>query len=138
MPLTEGVLVVRCEAALVYFNVEFVRDRVFALLGSRSDVVRLVVFDLGAVPNIDLAGAELVRDLPSTLKAKQITFHLAGANSEVRAALRRAGFDPEPRRETAGRTPARVVAAWLATPGTAAAGPLADRHGVHRGNTRDI
>ena len=138
MPLTEGVLVVRCEAALVYFNVEFVRDRIFALLGSRSDVVRLVVFDLAAVPNIDLAGAELVRDLPRILQARQITFHLAGANSEVRAALRRAGFEPEPRRETAGQTFDRVVSGWQEPPFKATAGPEADRHAVHRGNTRDI
>jgi MFS superfamily sulfate permease-like transporter len=99
----------------VYFNVEFVRERLFALLDARSDAIRLVVFDLGAVPNIDLAGGELLRDLPRLLRARQIAFELAGANGEVRAALRRVGFEPEPRRETAGQTVDRVVSAWQAT-----------------------
>ena len=61
-----GVLVVRCEAALLYFNAEFVRERVLELLSARQDPVRLIVFFLGAVPRIDLAGAELVADLHNT------------------------------------------------------------------------
>ncbi len=64
---TPGVLVVRCESALLYFNVEFVRERLFELLNVRTDAVRLVVFFMGAVPRIDLAGAELLADLHKTL-----------------------------------------------------------------------
>ena len=60
---TPGVLVVRCESALLYFNVEFVRDRIVALLAARPDDVRLVILFLGSVPNIDLAGAEMIAEL---------------------------------------------------------------------------
>ena len=42
-----GVLVVRCESSLLYFNVEHVRERLFELLNARPDAVRLVVFFLG-------------------------------------------------------------------------------------------
>ena len=44
------VLVVRCESALLYFNVEFVRERLAGILADHPDRVRLVVFFLGSVP----------------------------------------------------------------------------------------
>jgi high affinity sulfate transporter 1 len=89
----QGVLVVRCESALLYFNVEYVRERVFELLNARTEPVRLVVFALGTVPNIDLAGAELLADLHRTFNARSITFRIADARGEVRDALRRIGFE---------------------------------------------
>jgi high affinity sulfate transporter 1 len=44
----------RAEAALLYFNVEHVRDRFFELLDARGEGVRLAVFFLGTSPGIDL------------------------------------------------------------------------------------
>ena len=55
--------------------------------------MRLIVFFLGAVPRIDLAGAELLADLHRTLGRRGIAFRLAAANGEVRDALRRLGFE---------------------------------------------
>ena len=45
-----GVLVIRCESALLYFNLEYVRERVLDILAKRPDGVGLVVFYLGAFP----------------------------------------------------------------------------------------
>ena len=87
--------VVRCESSLFYFNVEYVRERLLALLAARPDAVRLVVFFLGAVPKIDLAGAELLSDLQRTFRAKDVAFRLADAHGEVRDALRRVDFEQE-------------------------------------------
>jgi MFS superfamily sulfate permease-like transporter len=92
---TPGVFVVRCESALLYFNVEHVREQVLALLATRPDAVQLVVFFLGAVPKIDLAGAELLSDLRRTFRAKDVAFRLADAHGEVRDALRRVDFERE-------------------------------------------
>ena len=92
---TPGVFVVRCESSLFYFNVEYVRERLLALLAARPDAVRLVVFFLGAVPKIDLAGAELLSDLQRTFRAKDVAFRLADAHGEVRDALRRVDFEQE-------------------------------------------
>ncbi len=91
--LVPGVLVVRCEASLLYFNVQFIRDRLLELLAARQEPVRLVVFYLGAVPGIDLAGAELLAELHATLRAQGVEFRLADAHGEVRDALRRIGFE---------------------------------------------
>ena len=90
---TPGVFVVRCESSLFYFNVEYVRERLLGLLAARPDAVRLVVFVLGAVPKIDLAGAELLSELQRTFRAKDVAFRLADAHGEVRDALRRVDFE---------------------------------------------
>jgi SulP family sulfate permease len=90
---THGVLVVRCESALLYFNVEYVRDRVFEILQARSEPMRLVVFFVGSVPRVDLAGAGLFAELLETLRARDIDFRIAGPSGEVRDALRRTGFE---------------------------------------------
>ena len=109
---TPGVLVVRCESALLYFNVGFVRDRLFDMLADRPDPIRLVVFYLGAVPKVDLAGAELVAELHETLASRGVTFRLADAHGEVRAALRRIGFERVHGPLESGQTVHVVVTAW--------------------------
>jgi MFS superfamily sulfate permease-like transporter len=114
-----GVLVIRCESALLYFNVEFVRERVFELLSARTDVVRLVVFFLGAVPKIDLAGAELLADLGRTFNARGLELRLADAHGEVRDALRRIGFEREYGPLLPGQSVDRVVSEWQASAGAA-------------------
>ena len=107
-----GVLVVRCESALLYFNVEFVRDRLLELLGARPEPIRLIVFFLGAVPRIDLAGAELVADLHKTIQARGIEFRLAETHGEVRDALRRIGFEREYGTLETGQTVDGIISKW--------------------------
>ena len=110
-----GLLVIRCESALLYFNVEFVRERVFEMLKGRPEPIRLVVFALGTVPNIDLAGAELLADLHRSFRARSIAFRVADARGEVRDALRRIGFEKEHGPLETGQTVDAVVAAWQTT-----------------------
>jgi high affinity sulfate transporter 1 len=90
-----GVLVARCESALVYFNVEHVRERLFELLHARSDRIELIVLSLGSVPIVDLAGAELLAELHRTFRERGIRFRIADAHGEVRDALRRIGFEKD-------------------------------------------
>jgi high affinity sulfate transporter 1 len=109
---TPGALVVRCESSLVYFNVEYVRERLFALIDARADPVRLVVFFLGAVPKVDLAGAELLADLRRVLAARHVDFRLADAHGYVRDALQRIGFESDDGPLETGQTVDRVLAQW--------------------------
>jgi high affinity sulfate transporter 1 len=87
------VFVFRAESALLYFNVEHVRDRFFELLGARGEGVRLAVFFLGSCPGVDLAGAELLEELHHALRQRGIAFRLAEARGDVRETLRAAGFE---------------------------------------------
>ena len=85
------VFVFRAEAALLYFNVEHVRDRFFELLDARGEGVKLAVFFLGTSPGVDLAGAELLEELHHALRERGI------ALPPRRGPRRRAG-DAAPRR----------------------------------------
>ena len=111
---TPGVLVVRCEASLLYFNVTFVSDRVFQFLGARQDVVKLVVLYLGAVPRIDLAGAEFIAELDRLLRKRGIALRLADAHGDVRDSLRRFGFEREQGPLESGQSVDVVVSQWQA------------------------
>ena len=105
-------LVVRCESALLYFNVEYVRERLRALVAERPDSVQLVVFFLGAVPRVDLAGAELLSDLHRTFRAQGVAFQLADVHGEVRDALRRIDFERDYGVLESGQTVDRVTSQW--------------------------
>ena len=85
-----GVFVFRSSGALLYFNVDHVRDRFFELL-AEFDKPRRAVFFLGAVPLVDLAGAELLNEIHETLHARGIEFRLASVPSSVRETLVKAG-----------------------------------------------
>jgi len=89
-----SVFVFRSTGALLYFNVDHVRERFFALLGEFGETRRAVFF-LGAVPLVDLAGAELLVELHRTLRERGIEFRLAATPSSVREILVRAGFEKE-------------------------------------------
>jgi high affinity sulfate transporter 1 len=87
------VLVVRLEGALLYFNVDHVRERLMTLVAERPTPTRLVVFFMGTVPFVDMAGTELLLDLRSTLERRGIKFLLAEAHGRVREALHRLGHE---------------------------------------------
>jgi high affinity sulfate transporter 1 len=89
-----GVFVYRSSGALLYFNTDHVREHFFELM-SASGAPRRAIFFLGAVPLIDLAGAELLAELHHTLRARGIEFRLAGTPSAVCEILERAGFQEE-------------------------------------------
>jgi sulfate permease, SulP family len=88
-----GTFIFRSSGALLYFNVENVRDRFFELLSNREDDVKLAVFFMGAVPMVDMAGVEFLTELHETLKQRGIELRLAEAHGKVREALRRGGFE---------------------------------------------
>ena len=121
----DGVVVFRCESSLLYFNAEFVRERLTEILRARPEAVRLVVFFLGAVPKVDLAGAELLADLHRTFRARGIDFHLAEAHGPVRDALKRIGFEREYGPLHPGQSVDLVLAQWYAAQPLLAGGPPA-------------
>ncbi|HXU10642.1 MAG TPA: SulP family inorganic anion transporter, partial [Candidatus Binatia bacterium] len=81
------VFVFRTEAALMYFNVDYVRERFQEAFEKRGPGVRLVVFFLGTVPAIDLQGVEFLEDLHHGLLERGIGLRLAEAHGQVRDSL---------------------------------------------------
>ncbi len=83
-----GVLIVRVEAGLLYFNVGHVRERVRSLIAAEGDQLRLVVWDLSTSPYIDIAGARLLGELQRELAARGIPLRVVEAHSLVRDLIR--------------------------------------------------
>lgn len=111
------IFVFRVESALLYFNAEYVRDRFFELLQRRGEGVRLVVLFMGAVPLVDLAGAEMIEELRRSLKERGINLQLAEVHGQVREALRRAGLEHHLGPIEANQTVASVIASWKSAGG---------------------
>jgi sulfate permease, SulP family len=83
-----GALVFRTEASLFYFNVEHVRDAVWARIRSATEPPKLVICDLSISPVVDLAGARMLALLHKELRAAGITLRLVAAHASARDLLR--------------------------------------------------
>ncbi len=83
-----GVLIVRVEASLLYFNAGHVRDRVRSLVAAEGQALRLVVWDLSTSPYVDIAGAAVLRDLQAELASRDIRLRIVEARSSVRDLIR--------------------------------------------------
>jgi high affinity sulfate transporter 1 len=88
-----GALVFRVEASLLYFNVEHVKDAVWAKIRSARDPLKLLVCDLSVTPAVDLAGARMLTALDAELQAEGIRLRLVAAHAAVRDLLRAEGIE---------------------------------------------
>jgi high affinity sulfate transporter 1 len=89
-----GVLAVRPEGSLVYFNVDHVRDRIEELIAASPTRPHLVLLVMVAVPFVDLAGSHLVMELRRSLEKQGIALRLAETRDRVCDAIKRvAGED---------------------------------------------
>lgn len=84
----EGVLIVRVESSILYFNVENIKEQIWEKINSESHPVKTVILDLNSSPYVDIAGARFLKQLFIDLKAKKIALKIAEARSEVRDTLR--------------------------------------------------
>jgi SulP family sulfate permease len=89
----EGVLIVRIESAILYFNCEFIKEQLWLKINGESDILKTVILDLNSSPRIDIAGARFLKQLFIDLKAKNIYLKIAEARSEVRDTCRAEGLE---------------------------------------------
>ena len=83
-----GVLIVRVEAGVLYFNTSHVRERLRALVAAEGDALRLVVWDLSTSPYVDIAGARLLGEMHGELAARGIPLRIVEARSSARDLIR--------------------------------------------------
>lgn len=84
-----GVLIVRVEGGLLYFNVNHIRERLRALLEAEGAPLRLVVWDLSASPYVDIAGARLLGEVQQELAGRGILLRAVEAHAAVRELVRK-------------------------------------------------
>ena len=90
---TEGVFVFRGDAAILYFNAEYLRDRFLELMAQETAPVKLAIWSLSLAPVVDLAGAEMLLQLREELARRGIRLELANAHGPARESLRAAGLE---------------------------------------------
>ncbi|MBL9161644.1 MAG: sulfate permease [Planctomycetaceae bacterium] len=88
-----GVAIFRPESALVYFNIDYVRDHIISETLLADEPVKLVVLDLSGAPFVDLQGAHGLGDLADELAAAGIRVQAVEARSTVRDRLRGESID---------------------------------------------
>ncbi len=88
-----GVLLFRVEAALLYFNVEHVREVFWEKIRALAEAPKLVICDLSTSPMVDLAGARLLANLQAELQAAGVRLRLVMAHAAVRDILRAEGLE---------------------------------------------
>ena len=86
-------LIVRPESALLYFNVDYVRDVILDRTRTVATPPQLVVLDLSASPVVDLQGSDALAGLADELAAAGIRVQVVEARSSVRDRLRCDGVD---------------------------------------------
>lgn len=84
----EGVLIVRVESSIFYFNAEYIKEQIWEKIYNEADTLKTVILDLNSSPRIDIAGARFLKQLFTDLKERNISLKIAEARSEVRDILR--------------------------------------------------
>lgn len=88
-----GVLIVRIESSILYFNADFIRDEIMTRLKSEGKSIKTVIWDMNTSPQVDISGAKLLKRLFIDLKEKNITLKIVEARAEVRDKLRSENLD---------------------------------------------
>ncbi len=91
--LIPGMLLVRVEASVLYFNIENIRNTIWAQIRASESSLKCVIWDFSTSPYVDTAGAGLIKKLYLDLKAKGISLKIAEAHAEVRDMLRAEGLE---------------------------------------------
>jgi len=90
-----GVFLFRVEAAILYFNVEFISTTVLERLHAAPEPVWLVICDLSTSPYVDSAGGRMLARLEEQLAAQGIRLRVAEAHAGVRDLLRAEGLEEQ-------------------------------------------
>jgi MFS superfamily sulfate permease-like transporter len=83
-----GLLLIRVEASVLYFNVEHVRNDIWLKVVESGDSLKCLIWDFSTSPYVDTAGAGLIKKLYQDLKQIGISLKIAEAHAGVRDILR--------------------------------------------------
>ncbi len=86
--IIDGVLIVRVESPLLYFNVNNIHKVIWTKILSEENKLKAVILDLSSSAYMDSSGARLIKKLYLELKVRGVSFRIAEAHSEVRDILR--------------------------------------------------
>ncbi|CAN7602186.1 SulP family inorganic anion transporter [Ensifer sp. ENS07] len=77
--------------SLLFYNADYVRERLEVIAESLPQPARWLVIDASAIPQIDSTAADMLGELQSDLKNRGVTLGLAELHTDARALLERSG-----------------------------------------------
>ncbi|NUS68284.1 MAG: SulP family inorganic anion transporter [Ensifer adhaerens] len=77
--------------SLLFYNADYVRERLEVIAESLPQPARWLVIDASAIPQIDSTAADMLGELQGDLKNRGITLGLAELHTDARALLERSG-----------------------------------------------
>jgi high affinity sulfate transporter 1 len=91
----EGVLILRPESSVLYFNINHIREEIRELVLNYKGALALVILDLSSANYVDVPGARFLIQLEDELEKKGIDFRIVDALGSVRDILRAEGMEQE-------------------------------------------
>lgn len=91
---TPGVLIFRPNAALLYFNVDTVREHLISHLARAEPGLRRIILDLSFTTDLDLSTLRMLADFAQRAKEDGVAVLAANAHHHVRKLLERAKLAP--------------------------------------------
>jgi SulP family sulfate permease len=88
-----GVIILRIESSILYFNAEDVLAKIYECIRSSAENINLLILDLSASPYVDVAGSKMLLNLAEELNQKGVRIRIVQALSGVRDILRKQGLE---------------------------------------------
>lgn len=91
----DGVLILRVEASILYFNIQNIHDKIHRLVSDYPGNLKLVIMDMSSSNYLDVAGARFFLHLEDDLEKKGIGLQIVDALGQARDILRAEGMEKE-------------------------------------------
>lgn len=91
----EGVLILRVEASILYFNINNIHDHIHEMVRHYPGKLRLVIMDLSSANYVDVPGARFFLHLEDDLEKMGIGLQIVDALGQARDILRAEGMEKE-------------------------------------------
>jgi MFS superfamily sulfate permease-like transporter len=87
-----GLLIYRFDAAVLFFNAEYFKERVRSAVAAAPTKIRVLLFDAEAVTMIDTTAAFALEEIRTELASRGVNFAVARARTALRAQFDRYGL----------------------------------------------
>jgi sulfate permease, SulP family len=91
----EGVLILRPESSILYFNINHIKEDIHELVTNYRGKLNLLILDMSSANYVDVSGARFLLQLENELEKKGISFRIVDALGRVRDILRAEGIEKE-------------------------------------------
>ena len=87
-----GLAIYLVQSSLVFFNIDYVRDRIRWIVERLPQSTRWFILDAEAVPTIDSTAAAVLAEISEDLSRRDLRFGVANLHAQPRELLARSGF----------------------------------------------